>query len=127
VLKVKNYTAIRLRRRLLNRRRSLKIGVVKKHTIGFALTHQYSAYRKMKSFLWKGFKVTIVNNHRYGFKYEWEVQAYSVQVKALCYVNKIPNVQYDPTSAKTFTYAKNGGKVRVNECISVNWFKHWHN
>ena len=81
----------------------------------------------MKRFLWKGFKVTIINNHRYGFKYEWTVEAYSAQVKALCYVNAIPKIQYDPTSAKTLIDAKDGGKVRVNECISVNWFKNWHN
>jgi hypothetical protein len=126
--------AYRLRRRLINRRkqlvrsRGLNSTPIKKYDYGFELGARKNRFLpKLQSFYWRGFKVTTVNNRTYGFKFEYIVQAVSQQAKALCFINKIPVVQNDYTSMPTIDDAKDSGKVRVNETLSINWSRHWHN
>lgn len=53
--------------------------------------------RKMNSFKYRGFKVTIWDNHIYGFRYEWKIEPLTPSLLRMCGMKKI---LHDPTSAR---------------------------
>lgn len=87
--------------------------------------YKNQTYRKMKTFYWKGFEITIWNNKIYGFKYEYTCkpvtkQAISMAKKAMVYPWE-QNGLNDVTSHPTVADAVFMGKQTVNEFRSLSW------
>lgn len=85
--------------------------------------------RKMRSFQWRGFKVTLINNHAYSFRYEYRVEPLGpsslrlTRTKRNRYYNR---VIYDPTSMPRWRTSIEDGKQRVNELKSPFYLCPWH-
>ena len=79
--------------------------------------------------LYRGFRLTILNNKTYSFKYEYHVEAVTQTAKALLQRNWGKDktlIVRDPTSSRTISYAKDRGRVKINELCSPFWYKDWH-
>jgi hypothetical protein len=79
--------------------------------------------------IYRGFKVTIMNNNTYSFRYEWKIEAVTQTAKALLlrnYKRDTDVVMYDPTSSRSVCCARDRAIVKVNEMCSPFWWKEWH-
>src|SRR5271165_119687 len=74
--------------------------------------------QKMRSFMWRGFCITIYNNHLRGFQYEWKCVPVSQQAKRLAGQNTL----YDPTSSRTFHSAVWYAKSIINCCYQPFYY-----
>lgn len=71
----------------------------------------YPIKYKMRSITWRGFRITIWNNHVYGFRYEYTIEPLGMTSKRLTiHRGKMIPIIYDPTSMPniqaTILYAK---------------------
>jgi hypothetical protein len=73
------------------------------------MTHRLYHNRRMPkrtrflSFIYKGFKVTVVNTNLYGFPYEWEITPVTPLARAKV---KTSGTVFDPTSWRTRAMAR---------------------
>lgn len=85
----------------------------------------YRRLRKLTSYKYKGFKVTLWDNHIYGFRYEWTIEPLTQSALVKSHMRK---KIYDPTSARfrTGPYgASQWAKVRINEIHAWSLRRYW--
>lgn len=75
--------------------------------------------RGMRGFVWRGFKVTLYNNHSYDFRFEWKmVPLGSSMLRLTKWNGKYHKLMHDPTSMRFLSGAKDGAKEHINEMRS---------
>lgn len=78
----------------------------------------------LKSFTYKGFKISLVNNKTYGFKYEWQVRPLGpTSLRLTKRQGKFRKVIYDPTSMPNRKATIRYAKIQVDELRYPFWYK----
>jgi hypothetical protein len=77
--------------------------------------------RKMRGFLYHGFRIFIFNNHYYSFRYEWQINPVSSTSKRLLMRNGINKQINDPTSMPTSKPTVYYAKMQVRELKNPFW------
>ena len=83
----------------------------------------------MRPMMYRGFRLTVLNNKTYSFRHEWRIEAITQTAKALMLRNWGKDrslVMHDPTSSRCVEYALDRGRARINELHSPFWYKAWH-
>jgi hypothetical protein len=78
--------------------------------------------RAMRGVRYRGFQITLYNNHYYSFRYEWKVRPLGpTMLRLTAYRGRLRHVIHDPTSARRRAVALEDAKVRINELRAPFW------
>lgn len=75
--------------------------------------------RVIKVIYWRRFKLSIIDNNFYSWKYEWRVEPTDSVTKRLMRGEKLIA---DPTSTKRRSFTIYNGKVCINELHHPRWY-----
>lgn len=77
-----------------------------------------------RSFTYRGFKITIVNNKAYSFKYEWRVSPIGpTSLRLTRRKGKFHRIIYDPTSMPNIKATIEYARIQVHELRRPFWYR----